>query len=146
MKISLEIMMLAPFLVITITGSKKALVSSRAGLEERQESHLTSMMCERRKSTCLKIQQYPKGIKVQVMLSQSTESVSSAGHPDPSGKQGCTLPLLNLSICWFMETPQLVTGDRRKGLQVPRKGISKSCQPSQTLHSLDKLKLRCRNK
>lgn len=77
MKISLEIMVLAPFLVITKTGSKKALISSTAGLEKRKESRLTSMLCERRKGTCLKIQQYPKGIEVQVMLSQSTELVSS---------------------------------------------------------------------
>lgn len=37
--------MLAPFLVIMKTGYKKALISSGARLEERKESHLTSMLC-----------------------------------------------------------------------------------------------------
>ena len=78
MKISLEIMMLAPFLVIMKTGYEKALISSRAGLEEKQgESSYQHAVLKRRKGTCLKIQQYPKGIKVQVMLSQSTGLVSS---------------------------------------------------------------------
>ena len=98
MKISLEIMMLAPFLVIVITGSEKALISSNSGQEERKKSHPTSVLCERGICTWLESHQYPKGTKVQVILSQAAELVNGGENHDPSGKQGCTLILVNLSV------------------------------------------------
>lgn len=132
-------------LVIVRTGSEKAMISqgSNTGQEEEKVWPGRAILS----FTWLKSQQYPNGIKVQVILSQAKDYQQKEGRTKPpNNRQGCTPTLVNLCICRFMEVPPLIARDKRKGLKSQGKISAGAEKQNKNLPQRERAKLCCGNK